>query len=145
MTQTLSLGWTQAEARSRRSSYRRLLAVNLVLTALVALLAIVSPATLAHLLGLPAATPSAWPRAWGGMVLLAVLLYLPGWFEPVRARWANVVGIAGRGGMALLYLLVALCGDVRGFLWLALYDGGFAAALAVGYFRLFRAELMSRP
>lgn len=145
MTQTLSLGWTQAEARSRRASYRRLLAVNLVLTALVALLAIVSPATLAHLLGLPAAFPSAWPRAWGGMVLLAVLLYLPGWFEPVRARWANVVGIAGRGGMALLYLLVALCGDVRGFLWLALYDGAFAAALAVSYFRLFRAELMSRP
>lgn len=145
MTQTLSLGWTQAEARSRRSSYRRLLAVNLVLTALVALLAIVSPATLAHLLGLPVAFPSAWPRAWGGMVLLAVLLYLPGWFEPVRARWANVVGIAGRGGMALLYLLVALCGDVRGFLWLALYDGAFAAALAVSYFRLFRAELMSRP
>ena len=145
MDQILSLGWTQADAHARRASYRRLLAVNLVVTALIGLLAIILPASLAHLLGLPVAFPSGWPRAWGGMVLLAALLYLAGWFDPVRARWANVIGIAGRAGMALLYLLIAICGDVRGFLWLALNDGGFAAALAVSYFRLFRAVLMSRP
>ncbi|WP_439576731.1 hypothetical protein [Elioraea sp.] len=145
MDQTLSLGWTQAEARSRRTAYQRVLASNLVLQAAIALFAILFPATLSHLVGLPAAYPSSWMRAWGAMLLLATLLYLPGYFDPVRVRWPNVIGIVGRAGMALLFLLIALCAGLRGFLWLALLDGAFAAALVLTYFRLFRAELMSRP
>lgn len=147
MTQTLSLGWTQAEARTRRANYRRLLAINLILQGLIGLFAIFAPAGLAHLLGLPPTFPSGWTRAWGAMVLVASLLYLPGQIEPVRVRWPNVVGILARGAMALMFLVLGLCGGaaLRGFLWLALLDGGFALALAVSYFRLFRAEIMSRP
>lgn len=147
MTQTLSLGWTQAEARTRRASYRRLLAVSLILQGLIGLYAILAPAGLAHLLGLPPAFPSGWTRAWGAMLLLVTLLSLPGQIEPLRVRWPNIVGILGRAGTAGLFLALGLCGGaaVRGFLWLALLDGAFALALAVSYFRLFRAEIMSRP
>jgi hypothetical protein len=113
--------------------------------ALIAVLAILFPATLSHLLGLPAAYPSGWLRAWGGLLVLVTLLYLPGYIDPVRVRWPNVVGIIGRAGTALLFLLLALGAGLRGFLWLALIDAGFTAALVVTYFRLFRAELMSRP
>jgi uncharacterized membrane protein len=145
MDQTLSLGWTQAEARSRKDTYRRVLAVSLMVQALIAVLAILFPATLSHLLGLPAAYPSGWLRAWGGLLVLVTLLYLPGYIDPVRVRWPNVVGIIGRVGTALLFLILALGAGLRGFLWLALIDAGFTAALVVTYFRLFRAELMSRP
>jgi Na+-driven multidrug efflux pump len=145
MDQTLSLGWTQAEARSRKDTYKRVLAVSLVVQAVIALLAILFPATLSHLLGLPSATPSGWLRAWGVTLLLVTLLYFPGYTDPVRVRWPNVIGILGRVGTALLFLLLGLGAGLRGFLWLALIDGVFAAALVVTYFRLFRAELMSRP
>lgn len=145
MDQTLSLGWTQAEARSRKAAYKRVLAANLVLHVAIALFAILFPAALSHLVGLPASYPSGWMRAWGGMLLLTTALYLPGYVDPVRERWPNVIGIVGRAGMALLFLLIALCAGLRGFLWFAVFDGAFAAALVVTYFRLFRAELMSRP
>lgn len=145
MDQTLSLGWTQAEARSRKDTYKRVLVVSLIVQAVIALLAILLPATLAHLIGLAAPHPSGWMRAWGAMLLLVTLLYLPGYIDPVRVRWPNVVGIIGRAGTAMLFLLLALCTGLRGFIWLALIDGAFAAALVVTYFRLFRAELMSRP
>lgn len=145
MDQTLSLGWTQAEARSRKDTYKRVLVVSLIVQAVIALLAILFPGTLSHLLGLPSATPSGWLRAWGAMLLLVTLLYLPGYIDPVRVRWPNVIGILGRVGTALLFLLLGLGTGLRGFLWLALIDGAFATALVVTYFRLFRAELMSRP
>lgn len=145
MDQTLSLGWTQAEARSRKDTYKHVLLVSLIVQAVIAVLAILFPATLSHLLGLPSATPSGWLRAWGAMLLLVTLLYVPGYIDPVRVRWPNVIGILGRVGTALLFLLLALGAGLRGFLWLALIDGVFAAALALTYFRLFRAELMSRP
>ena len=65
----------------------------------------------------------------------------------LRVRWPNIVGILGRAATAGLFLALGLCGGaaLRGFLWLALLDGAFAFALAVSYFRLFRAEIMSRP
>lgn len=140
MDQTLSLGWTESEARSRRSSYRRILGLNLALQAVLALFALVAPGTLSHILDLPDPDPSGWLRAWGGLLLLVTALYVPGLLEPVQWRWGNVVGIAGRLPMAFLYLLL---GD--GFLWLALFEAAFGLLLAILYFRLFTAELMSRP
>ena len=58
----------------------------------------------------------------------------------MRARWCNVVGIAGRAGLALLYLFLR-----DGFLRLALVEAFFAALLALAYFRLFKREIMTRP
>lgn len=147
MDRTLSLGWTQARAASRRAVYKRVLRVNLVLHVAIGLFAITAPAALSRLVGLPEPDPTGWLRAWGGMLVLVTLLYFPGLRDPVRTRWPNVVGILGRLGMAILFLIVALAGGLalRGFLWFALFDFVFAVALVVLYFRLFEAELMSRP
>lgn len=145
MNETLSLGWSEAQAQLRAASYRRLLAVSLVLQAILGLLALLCPAWTAGLFGL-AAEPTAWVRAWGLLLMLIALLYVPAWHAPVRARFAGPVGIIGRSVTGTAYLLICLSGpELRGFFWLALFDLGFAVALAFSYFALFRAELMSRP
>jgi hypothetical protein len=145
MNQTLSLGWTEAQAQARLFAYRRLLKANLLLQAAFGALCVLFPAWTIAWLGL-AAEPSAWVRAWGAMVLLVSLLYVPAWYAPVRARFAGPVGLLGRFLTGTLYLLLALSGpELRGFLWMALFDLGFAVALSFSYFALFRAELMSRP
>lgn len=145
MNQTLSLGWCEAEAQARTASYRKLLALNLVLQGLLGLAAVLCPAWLAGLFGLPA-QPTAWVRAWGMLLVLISLLYVPAWYAPVRARFAGPVGILGRYVTGLMYLLIWLSGpELRGFFWLALFDLGFAVALSFSYFAVFRAELMSRP
>lgn len=140
MDQTLTLGWTRAEAVSRRSAYRRILGVNLVLHVVIALTMICVPSTLAEIVGMAAPQPTGWLRALGGMLLLATILYVPGYLDPVRVRSPNVIGIAGRFAMALLYLLLG-----GGFLWFALFDAVFAVLLTLAYLRLIRAEVMSRP
>ena len=144
MDQTLSLGWTQGEAAARGAAFRRVLGINLALHVVIGLSAVLAPSWLSVLVGLREAVQPGWVSAWGGMVLLVTALYLPGWREPLRARWPNVVGIAGRLGFALLYMVLALGGS-PGFLWLAAFDLGFGVALAMLYFALARAELMSRP
>lgn len=140
MDQTLSLGWMQAQARSRRVTYQRALALNLILHVVVALFAIISPATLSDLIGLPDPIPSGWLRAWAGMLLLVSTLYIPGLVDPVRWRWGNIIGIVGRVLTAVLYLFLG-----GPFLVFALFDAAFALLLGVLYLNLFEAELMSRP
>jgi hypothetical protein len=140
MDQTLSLGWMQAQARSRRVTYQRALTLNLILHVVLAMFAIISPVTLSELIGLPEPVPSGWLRAWGGMLLLVSALYIPGLLDPVRIRWANIVGIVGRFGMVVLYLFLG-----GPFLLFALFDAAFALLLGILYFSLFEAELMSRP
>ena len=140
MDQTLSLGWMQTQARSRRVTYKRALALNLILYVVLALFAIISPATLSELIGLPDPLPSGWLRAWAGMLLLVTALYIPGLIDPVRWRWGNIVGIAARFVMAVLYLFLG-----GPFLVFALFDAAFALLLGVLYFNLFEAELMSSP
>jgi hypothetical protein len=140
MDQTLSLGWMQAQARSRRVTYQRALALSLILYVVLSLFAIISPATLSELIGLPDPIPSGWLRAWAGILLLVAALYIPGLLDPVRWRWGNVVGIVGRFVMAVLYLFLG-----GPFLLLALFEAAFALLLSVLYLNLFKAELMSRP
>ena len=72
-------------------------------------------------------------------VLLAVL-YVPGWMDPLRARWPNLAGILGRLGLGLVYL--ALGG---GFTALGIVELALALLLAWLYLSLLKAELMSRP
>ncbi|MBR0682633.1 hypothetical protein GXW74_19225 [Roseomonas eburnea] len=144
MDQTLSLGWMQSEAAARRAAFRRVLGVNLVLQGVIGVAAVLAPGWLSALLGLGGTLQPGWVSAWGGMLLLVAALYLPGYQEPARARWPNLVGILGRFGFALLYVVLAL-GGAPGFLWLAAFDLGFGVSLAMLYLSLGRAELMSRP
>jgi hypothetical protein len=140
MNDGLSIGATQAQAQDRLRSYRTVLAVVLGLYALLGLVALLAPVSLAYALNLPPPFPAAWVRAWGALTLVVVLFTLPGWLDPLRSRWPNLLGIGTRLGLAILYLLLG-----GGFLWLALLEIVVALLLAWAYFGLFRAELMSRP
>jgi hypothetical protein len=148
MDQTLSLGWMQGDARTRRAGYQRILCLTLIAEAVVGLAALVAPSCFSSLLGLPAMAEmpasTVWARAWGVTVLIVAMFQIPALREPVRHRWGNVIGILGRLLLGLLFLLIGICVS-GGVLWLALLEGGLGLALAIRYFGLFRAELMSRP
>ena len=144
MDQTLSRGWTRTEAENRRSAYRRLLGFNMVLQIIIGVSAVLMPRWVTSLLGLHDPVQPGWVSCWGGMVLLATLLYVPGYLEPVRHRWSNLGGIVGRLGFVMLYIALTLSGS-WGFLVPALFDLAFGAGLAIMYYRLAIAELMSRP
>src|SRR5262249_7273770 len=136
----LTIGWTQAQAATRRIAYRRLLGFNLIIQTAVGVIAVVVPVWLAR-----AARPSrpplfGWVELVGGVVLVLWTLYLPGCIEPAQVRWPNVVGIVARFVLAVAYVRLG-----QGLRWFALYELVFAVALAWSYRQLLRAELMSRP
>jgi hypothetical protein len=140
MTDALRIGWTQAVAASRRRTYRGLLLAVLIVQAAAGLVALIWPLCLSRWLSLPAPSPDGWLRVVGVMLLVTAVLYVPGYINPVFARFPNVVGIVSRFGLAILYL--CLGGNFR---WLALYELIVALALGLTYKRLLGAELMSRP
>jgi hypothetical protein len=140
MTDALRIGWTQAEAASRRRTYRCLLLIVLIVQVVAALLALIWPVQLSQWLSLPTPFPDAWLRVVGAFLLITAVLYAPGYINPVFVRFPNVVGIMARFGLAILYL--CLGGHFR---WLALYELIVAVALGLTYQRLIGAELMSRP
>jgi hypothetical protein len=139
MDDTLSIGWTQDWARSRRSAYRGLLKLALLIEAAVGAVALVWPYWLASLLTGGSMVAPDWMRAWGVLVLLFCLVQLPGLGDPQRNRGPNVIGIVGRFAQALTYLLVG------GPFWFGVVEGVFFLLLAILYYRLCIAELMTRP
>ena len=139
MTDALRIGWTRRQCGLAADAYRRLLMLNLVVQAVLGLVALAIPDVLSWLLGI-AAGSTGWMRAWGFWQLAMVLFYVPGWFDPANKRWPNMLGVALRLASAVLFLILG-----GGFLWLALLDAVCALALAAAYWRLLRAELMSRP
>ena len=148
MNQTLSLGWTQAEARSRKLTYQRILRVTLAAEAVIGLAALVAPGWFSSLFAMPTVeeipASTAWARSWGLLLVLFAVFQVPALREPIRHRFGNVVGIVGRILLGLFYLLMG-ASAATGLLWLALLEGGLGVALVILYFGLFRAELMSRP
>src|SRR5260370_15075052 len=140
MTDALTIGWTQAQAATRRIAYRRLLRFNQLVQAVVGLIAVVVPVWLAHKPDLPGPPSSGWVQLWGVMLLIMATLYLPGCIEPVHVRWPNVVGIVARFVLAVAYVRLG-----QGLRLFAPYALAFAVALAWSYRQLRRAELMSPP
>jgi len=140
MDQTLSLGWTKGQAASRTKTYRRVLGINLVLYLVLAIVAIALPAVLATLVDLPASAPTGWVRAWGALLIVMCLLYLPAYLRPFDFRYGNVIGIPVR----LLLAVVYLCAG-PGFAWLAAFEAVFCVVLGLLYFSAAKAKLMSRP
>ena len=141
MTDSLSIGWTRAEAAKALKSHRRLYGINLALQSAVAVIVLIWPSAMLDLVNLPAPDAATdWARVWALMVLLASAFQIPGYLDPIYNRLPNVIGIVGRAVMAILYLLLG-----GGFLWLALFDGAFAVALYVTYRRTVIAELQTRP
>jgi len=134
------LEFTRAEATRRRATYRSILGCNLALQFTLGILMLAAPLWFCRSLGLVPSSAADLVRIWGVMLIMLVALYAAGWFDPIYTRWPNMVGIVGRYATAMLYVFL------RGrFLWLALFDGVFAAALTWAYSQAIRAELMSRP
>ncbi len=140
MTDTLSIGWTRATADGRRTVFRRVLAFNLALQSLVAIYVLIDPTTPLALFGISGADAEKLTRLWVAMVVMASALQLPGLLEPIYNRLPNIIGILGRVGMTILYIVLA-----GPFLWLAAFDGFFTVALYLLYRRAIIAELQTRP
>ena len=141
MAEVLSIGWTQAAARRALRAYRGVLGTSLVVQSLAALVALFWPSGLAGLLGLAEVVPALdWMQVWGVMVLMASAFQISGLIDPTINRLSNLIGITGRGAMAILYVCLG-----GGFYWLALFDGLFAVLLFIAYRRCVIAELQTRP
>jgi hypothetical protein len=131
---------TREEAARCRAIYRSILGCNLVLQFALGTMMLAAPLWFCRFFTLVPSSAADLVRIWGVMLLVLVALYASGWFNPIYTRWPNMVGIVGRYATGLLYLLL------RGrFLWLAVFDGVFAAALTWAYSQAIRTELMSRP
>jgi len=142
MDQSLTLGWTQAQSTARRSGYRRAMRLALLLEAAAALAAIVVPLWLAALVtpgdSVPPEGASDWIRAFGVALLMFVAVQFTAAREPLRKRWLNSVAILSRG-------LLALALAILGVLWLAIAEALIFVLLAILFYRLAIAELMTRP
>jgi hypothetical protein len=120
----------------------------LAIEVILGVAALIAPAWISSVIGMPTAADlpasTVWARAWGALLLWQVAFQIPSLRDPVRHRWGAVVGILGRLFLGLVYLLIGICVGA-GVLWLALVELGLGLALALFYFRLLQAELMSRP
>jgi hypothetical protein len=140
MTEELTLGWTVARAQSRRRTYRCILGFNMILHVLIGLACMFLPEFVSRTFGLPSPVPSGWIRGWGATLILVTALYIPGLQDPVRSRFTNITGILGRMWMGTVWLVIG-----GGLTWFGVFDWFFAIVLGVLYYRLFDAEIMSRP
>jgi hypothetical protein len=140
MSDGLSIGWSQDSARKRLTAYRRVLGFNMLLHLGIGLGCMFVPYFVSERFGLPAPVPTGWVRGWGATLILVTALYIPGLRDPLRSRYPNVCGIVGRVWMATVWFVVG-----GGFFWFGLFDISFAAILAILYYRLAIAELMTRP
>lgn len=140
MTDTLTLGWTQAQTIASLTLYRRILGFNLILHLLIGFACIFLPYWISDIVGLPSPIPSGWVRSWGAMLILVTALYIPGLLDPMHHRAPNVVGVLGRLWMSIIW---TFCGG--SFLWFALFDFVFFLILGSLYLRFLLKTLMSRP
>ncbi len=140
MSDTLSVGWTRAQADSRIRTHRRLFGFVLALQIVIGGLFLFCPAFSLGVVGLPAAAENPWPSIWGATLIFVTVMQIPGALDPVRQRYPNVIAVLGRA------LMVATFVSHGGpFLWFAAFDAVFGVLIYLSFHRLVVAELMSRP
>jgi hypothetical protein len=137
----LALDATAAAARTARDAYRTVLALVLILETAGGLALLVAPVSVSRLLGLSAEAGSTWARAAGLLVIVTSALFMVGRIEPARAKLTNLIGVAGRLGLSLVFVT----SGATGLLWVGLAEAAAALALVAFYFRYFNAEIQSRP
>lgn len=138
MSDALNLGWCENEARTKRRQFQQVLLVYLAIYAILGVVGVLFPGLLARLFGVE--PPYGWLRGLGAMMLLAAALYLPGWQDPLRSKWPNLVGGIARFLLAIVWIVVG-----GGFLWLGLFELVSAIVLGLLLYSCFTAELQSRP
>ena len=140
MADSESIGVTQATAKKRHSSFRRLYGLYLLLQILLCVLLLIKPHIPLEWLGLANSGVDQWARICAGTLLLATFLQIPGYTDPINGRVTVVIGIIGGFGLAILF---ACLGGV--FYWLAAIVGLFAVLLYVLFRRTIVSELQTRP
>ncbi len=140
MSDGLSIKQTRDLAARRRTTYQWILGFNMLLHLGIGLGCMFLPYFVSKSFGLPPPVPTGWIRGWGATLILVTALYIPGLLHPVRSRYPNICGIIGRVWMATVWFVVG-----GGFFWFGLFDISFAAIIAFFYYRVFQAEVMSRP
>ncbi len=140
MTDTLSIGWTRAQADNRIKSHRRLFGIVLALQIVIGALFLFCPAFSLGVVGLPAGAENPWPSVWGATLIFVTVMQIPGALDPVRQRYPNVIAVLGRALMVATF--VAHGGP---FLWFAAFDAVFGVLIFLSFRRLVIAELMTRP
>lgn len=140
MTDTLSAGWTRAEANSRIKIYRRVFGLALALQIVIGGLFLFYPAFSLGILGLPAGAENPWPSIWGATLIFVTAMQIPGALDPVRQRYPSIIAVLGRALMVVTFL-----SQGGAFLWFAAFDAVFGVLIFLLFQRLVIAELMSRP
>lgn len=130
---------TGAAAARAVTRYRIVLMASILMNVAVGFYIMFMPDSFTSLLHQPEAFPKTWPRHWGFQLLAINALYLPGFQDPLRARWPNWCGIVIRTTFALFFLSQ---GD--GFVPMGLYDGASALALLLTYIPVVRSASLSR-
>lgn len=137
MTDFVSLGWTEEDAKAKTRTFKRVFAANLILQSLTALAVILWPSLGSWLTGVPVEVPFA--TFWAGMVLFASVIQVPFYLQPIRMRTVLLVALLGRLVMAVLFLSEGLV-----YWRLAGFDALFAVVLILLLQRAAIAELQSR-
>jgi hypothetical protein len=140
MLDTLTIGWSEAQATERRSVYQKVLGINMLLHVGIGLSCMFIPYFVSSVFGLPPPVPSGWIRGWGATLILVTALYIPGLQDPLRSRYPNIVGIIGRVWMATVWFFIG-----GGLIWFGVFDLAFAIILAWLFYRYCAAEIMNRP
>lgn len=137
---SLSLGWTRAQAESRIAWHRRVYGLALLLQLIVGGLFLFFPTFSLNTIGLSPSMGPEWPSIWGATLIFVTALQFPGVLDPVKQRYTNVIAVLGRLLMVLTF-----------FYWggpliiLGLFDLFFGALIYLGFRRLVLAELSTRP
>lgn len=137
---SLEIGYTEAQARSALTAFRRLFAVNLILQCLVALACIVVPRFGASIVGLDRADATPLLPIWGGMIIVASALQILAYLDPINQRFQVAIALLGRFLMVVIYLFLG-----SAFWRFAVFDAFFALTLSYLFHRALIAELQTRP
>ncbi len=129
-----------AQATARKDIYCAVLAVSLAFYLAIGVFALAAPTTLADVLRHPTAVDLGWIRLVGALTLTQILFYLPGYQDPLRSRYSNVVGVPVRVIMGVVWIVMG-----GGFIAIGLVELVFALVLGMLYQRYVEAEIMSRP
>jgi hypothetical protein len=140
MSDSLSMGWAEADAARRLRSFRRVYLATLLVQALLGLAVILAPRLGGRLTGIDVPEWDPVLTLWAATLVALAAVQLPAWHNPVKFRF--VVGVAAAAHLWLALVLVFLGTP---FLRLALLHALFGVGLLLLFQRALLAHLQSRP
>jgi hypothetical protein len=140
MSDTLTVGWTDADAARKLRSFRRAYLATLIVEALLGLAVVFAPRLGGRLTGLDLPDWDPALTLWAATLVALAAVQLPAWYRPVRLRFVVAGAVAGQFWMALVLLALG-----APFLRLALVHAVFGVGLAVLFHRALIAHLQAHP